>query len=370
MRFLRSVSILTAILGLGLVAPATAQDDTVNMHDGTKKTGKVEVYDFRTIKLTSQNGKISTNIKVEDAKSVEWGGKPKAFKEAESALAAGNDEDAATKLQAIIDDAKLRDVLKQEAYFLQAAAYANAGKNAEAADSLQKMLAKFPQSHYIVAAHEMAVRALLAAGKAADAVSFTQAEETRVGAIPDSRALTDGLKLLRCRVQLASNQGPQAKADLQTLANTAGPMAEQAKVMLGEVLLAENNVAEAEKLFRDALKSTKAAQVRAGAYNGLGEINFKKGYDGKKSDLLKDALFSYLRTVVQFPPAAGDSSEYHEAAIFKAGCCFQALGDLEKDKDAQGRLFARSRELFKRLLNDYKGSTLAGEAQTRLERMQ
>lgn len=359
-------TLLVLALVAGFSAFAVAQaDDSLVMKDGKKNTGKIESFDFRVVKLSVKAG-ATASYKVEDIETVDFGGLPKEFKDAETAMRAGSNDDAATKFAAVIAG-KFRDPIKQEAFWNQANCLLDAGKGEEAAKAFQEMLAKFPQSRYLEKAHEAVVRALVSAGKAADAVTWTTSEEERVTKIPDSRALVDGLKLYRCQAQMKAGQGAQAKADLQTLANTGGPKAALARVMLGQVLLAEKSFPDAEKCFRESLKDCKETAVKAVAYNGLGEILYSQGLTAKKGEVIKDALMSYLRTVVQFPPAPGDSTDAYERALLGAGKCFQSLGQLEKPGDAQKVFFARSRELLRRLLNEYRTSSYTDEAKKALD---
>jgi tetratricopeptide (TPR) repeat protein len=369
-------NLLSISLAFALVAVcAHAQEDTVVTKDGKRSQGKIDSYDYDYVKLLSRDGKATTKVKTSDVENVIWQSPlPKDFQEAQAtangAFSSGNYDDAIAKLQAVVDNAKTREPLRQEAYFMLTQVLMGAGKHEEAAQAAQAMLKKFPSSRYVEQAHDVVVRSLIAAQKPADAVSFTKTEEERVGKFTDARALTDGLKLMRARAQTRAGQGADAKADLSTLANTGGPKADEARVMLGDVLLREKNAAEAEKNFREALKTSTVTQVRAAAYNGLGEILYQQGIASKKPETLRDALFSFLRTVVQFPPSASDSTEHHETALLQAGMCFQSLGELEKPGDAQTRLMARARELYRRLLSDYKTSAHAAEATRRLEKLQ
>lgn len=359
-----AIAVFCALASVGLAQT----DDKVTTKDGKSQNGKIDSYDFRAIKLSLRAG-VSTTVKVEDVESVEFGALPKEYKEAVSAMQAQSWDDAATKFGEVAAS-KAREVLKQEALWHQGNCYLEGGKNEEAAKALQELLAKFPQSRYLKLTHALVVRALVAAGKGTDAIAFTTAEETRVGAIPDSRQMTDGLKLLRCQAQMRSGQGAQAKADLQTLAGTGGPAADQARVMLGEVLLADKNLAEAEKNFREALKTSKENAVRSAAYNGLGDIGFAKGIESKKPEVLKDALLLYLRTVAQFPPAAGEPTDYYERAIYQAGRCFHSMGQLEKTQDVQARHYGRAKELYRKILGEFRGSALAEEAKRQLDSLE
>ena len=64
-----------------------------------------------------------------------------------------------------------------------------------------------------------------------------------------------------------------------------------------------------------------------------GEWQIKKGKgDAEK---ITDALYCYLRGVVQYPPLPGDSTLEHERAIAGAAQCFRFLSQI--DSKAEGK---------------------------------
>jgi hypothetical protein len=70
----------------------------------------------------------------------------------------------------------------------------------------------------------------------------------------------------------------------------------------------------------------------AGAWNGLGDLMLdegRKGAGGKPDpDKITDALYCYLRGVVQYIPLPGESSAEYERAMFYSAKCFDYLGQL------------------------------------------
>ena len=70
--------------------------------------------------------------------------------------------------------------------------------------------------------------------------------------------------------------------DASAIASRHLPGAGAAKVLLAEIALAEKDVAEAEKLFKDALKVVTAKSDRAAAFNGLGLDPAREGQERER----------------------------------------------------------------------------------------
>ncbi len=370
---LTTLAMLALLPAAFIAAPASAQDDTVVMKDGSRKTGTIQEYDFRSLKLGIAGGRGSTSVRAEEIESVEWSGVPKDMKDAENLLASQNDEAAVEKFQAVLGNAKLRSVLRQEAAFSLALAQFRSGKTEEGVATLRSLLDEksFPLSRHILAAHEHAVNGLNALRKSDEALGFVDAEIARLQKVSDTAAVVDRLKLLKCRTLIEKGEENRAQADCKALAASSSPIAAEAKVMLGRIALKAKNDAEAEKHFLEALQSPAITPfARAASWNGLGMILQQKGVTQKKAEPLKEALLAFLRAVVQFPPAAGESSEHYETGLFRAAQCFKGLAELDKPGDVQTQNFVRAVGLLRRLLREYPGSQQAAEAQQLLNAIQ
>jgi outer membrane protein assembly factor BamD (BamD/ComL family) len=377
--------VVMPLLVMSLTSAAIAQQDTVTLKDGSTKPGQIQDYDFRGVKLTLAGGGGTTTIKADDVASVTYGSQPKEFKQAEDEFNRSKYEDAAASFQGIIDNKKIRSVLRQDAWKDQAIAYLRSGKVDDAVKSFKGMLEEFPQSRYLEEVQRSLVTLLVGTGKGPDAVAFIESEETRLQKIPETGALIERLKILKARAYLGAGDTKKAKAEATALASGTSGAAASAKVLLAEIALAEKQTAEAEKLFRDALTKVTAKSDRAAAFNGLGSILLDRGKESKQQDPIREALLLFLRTALVEIPEAGEPTEAHETGIYNAGVAFQYLGELgsgggskaadtkadgaRATDDAQGRNLARARENFRRLLREYPQSKHAGDAQTRLQKL-
>jgi hypothetical protein len=382
---LRSGLLIAALVTLGIPSALTAQD-TVVMKDGSSKTGSIQDADFRGLKLSIQGGG-TTSVKRDEIASITLDPKslPKEFKAAEDEFVRGKYDEAVASYQAVLDaKTKARSIIRQDAFMRQAQSYVFLDKADDAIKTIGSLIQEFPQSWHLEAAGALQVQILTRTGKAAEAATFAETEESRIAKLPESTGLVERMKLLKAKAYLDAGDPKKAKAEASTLAGGSSPGAGGAKVLLALISLADKNAAEAEKLFRDALKSVSARSDRAAAFNGLGSILLEKAKESKQTADIMDALLLFLRTALVESPEAGEATEAHEAGIYNAGVCFQYLGELgtasagskseskgaeAKGDDAQARNLQRAREWFRRLLRDYPQSKYAADAQTRLQKL-
>lgn len=382
---LRSGVLIAALVMLGFSSALTAQD-TVILKNGESKTGSIQDADFRGIKLSISGGG-TTSIKRDDIQSISLDPKslPKEFKAGEDEYVRQKYDEAVASYQALLEaKTKARSIIRQDAFMRQAQSYVFLDKADDAIKTIGAMITEFPQSWHLEAAGALHVQILTKTGKAAEAATFAETEESRIAKLPESTALVDRMKLLKAKAYLDAGDPKKAKAEAGALAGGTSPGAGGAKVLLGLIAAAEKLFPEAEKNFREALKSVTARSDRAAAFNGLGTILLERGKESKKTDEIMDALLFFLRTALVESPDAGESTESHEAGVYNAGICFQYLGELgtasagskseskgaeAKGDDAQARNIQRAREWFRRLLRDYPQSKYAADAQTRLQKL-
>ncbi|HZM01189.1 MAG TPA: tetratricopeptide repeat protein, partial [Planctomycetota bacterium] len=116
---------------------------------------------------------------------------------------------------------------------------------------------------------------------------------------------------------------PQASADV----------AATAKLGVAESLKREGKLSEAETLFKAIVEEDGPSFLHAGAWNGLGDLLVEQGSKARDIDKLIDALYAYLRGVVQYVPAAGESQAEYERALGGSARCFKLISQLETNKD-------------------------------------
>jgi tetratricopeptide (TPR) repeat protein len=114
----------------------------------------------------------------------------------------------------------------------------------------------------------------------------------------------------------------------------------------------------AEKLAKD--EKIKSERIRTFAYNILGDMDYKKGR-------YKEALFNYLRGVVEFnrsapgePPKINPENEYS----LRSSClCIAKLYGMQKDKEYKMELKSRFERLMKELKTKYPNSRYLKEVE-------
>jgi tetratricopeptide (TPR) repeat protein len=383
-RFLVSVASLALLL-----SSAAPGQDTVTLKDGTTKQGSVQEWNYNGLKMTVAQGGGTTTIKPEDIGSVTLVG-PKEYKQGEEEYHRGKGEEVAATLGPFIDKKTNRAVLRAEALWMSGQGYLRSEKADDGIKTLKTLMEEFPQTHHLDDAITTNASVHVRTGKAQDAVSFLEAEEGRVAKLSESAKIVDGVKITKARAYLLAGDAKKAKTEATTLAGGTSSAAGAAKVLLGDIAVAEKQIPEAEKYYNDAKKVVTTRADRAACFNGLGTILLEKGKEARSPDQIRDALMYFLRTALVEIPEAGDSTEAHETGLYNTAVCFQYLGELgapsaggskgpeskggggggeAKTDDAQARNLQRARENFRRLIREYPQSKYASDAQTRLQKL-
>lgn len=359
------VAVLVSVMALAVVA----QEDGITMKDGSKRAGKVMDWDLKNVEV-AVGGSGSTRIKAEDVASIQYEGVPKDMKEADAAFSGGRYPEAVEKYRSVIDNKRARKPLRQDAFWKTAQAQISMGKYEDAAATMKAMMAddNFPMSRYLIEADDTIAQCLGWAGKHDEAVKFTSDEEARTGKFGIT-GHGDRLRLLRARAYLTKGDLAKAQSEASALAGGSGATAGDAKVVLGTIALTGQKNDEAERLFREAMASSQTPAVRSSCFAGLGRVLQSKAEKSKKADDFKEALLCYLRPVVMYQPQQGGESGAYEASLFGAAVCFMSIGELEKDADKQKLSYARARENFRKLMENYPQSQYAAEAKERLGRI-
>jgi hypothetical protein len=85
---------------------------------------------------------------------------------------------------------------------------------------------------------------------------------------------------------------------------------------------------------------------------GLGDLLVEQGGKARNIDQLIDALYAYLRGVVQYVPAAGEPQGEYERALAGSARCFKLISQLETNKDRKAyweSQFTQQAERLRRL---------------------
>src|SRR5262245_36731660 len=97
-----------------------------------------------------------------------------------------------------------------------------------------------------------------------------------------------------------------------------------AKLGLARCEHAEGRADQAKDAYRALIELPDVGnEVMAGAWNGLGDILFQDASKAKNAEKVTEALFMYLRGVVEFGPAPGEGTGEYERALASSSKAFQ-----------------------------------------------
>lgn len=354
-----------------LVAPAvfagvaTAQDerntDKIYLTDGSVLKD-VGVTTDGVLEVEYRSGRNKTTVPSERVLRIEFGAKPRIVDQADGFALQEEYLDAITEMQNYLGEVEE----KPDKRFPWAAAYARyrlielngvIGELDALGAAADELIAKHPDSRFAPLAFVAKAQALSDAGNAAGAKAAADAFGKFVG----DKQLT-GRWVVEQNLWAALTSGESGKKQQDALAAVAADAAEfpsvrnRAEVAIAESLLGSKKVAEAEKVFRDVVKESKAdTRTMAAAWTGLGDTLYARAGAAaaeEKPAIYKEALKAYMRPVVVYP----DESAYVSKAAFFAGRCYQELGDTES--------MDRSRKLYKFVINTFPGSRWDREARS------
>jgi hypothetical protein len=176
-----------------------------------------------------------------------------------------------------------------------------------------------------------------------------------------TQGLSDGLGLECKLAQIIYDRelkGRRKRDRLAALSGEAGSsfpvVRNRADVAEAESHLEAKAYGNAEAIFKRVISDPKAdARTLAGAYTGLGDCLFQRSMkmsNGKKEEVLREALLAYLRVVVVYR----DQTRYVPRAMFFAGRVFDQFAD-EASK-------AHAQKMYGSVRRTYPGSKWAEEA--------
>jgi tetratricopeptide (TPR) repeat protein len=354
--WIRHLGVTAALAAAAVLAsPAGAavkkDDDVLIMLDGAQRVVVVASEEY-----TGLRTKDGETIPWEQVVTVTYGDHPE-FTQAMDALRAGNVEGALGGFEAVAQSTK-RQVVKQNALFQRARALQTIGRPAEAADAYGELVRAFPRSRYLYEAGEGLVDCLLAGGDGAEAQVSSFCSQA-------SAALDGGFKaesgLLRGRVLAAQAKWEEARGaydDARVAQGARESMVQRGTLGVAQCLQALNKRSEAENLYRSLVGSSAPSHVLAGAWNGLADFTKQDARKNTDADRMLDALYQYLRGVVQYAPQAGEATIEYERALAGAGECFKYLAELTSNKELKGEYLARSRQRYEQLAKECPGSAL------------
>lgn len=353
MRFLSPTFAFAATLALFAFGAssgvALAQEkDTINFKDGKSDTGLVKSEEYSGITFNPAKGAART-VEWKDVapNGITYGGSVE-YQSAKDAFDANKLQDAAKGFEELLGDAKLRAVLKQNAEYFVATIRMRGGEYDKAIEMYKKLAADFPKSRWLmeigeglVACH-VAKKDVAGAGKALDELS---AAATSAGV---EAGFNSAVNVLKGKVFEEQQKFPEAQAAYGVAEKATGvpvQIAQQARLGMARCLVALNKKPDAEAAFRKLVAEDAPNAVLAGAWNGLGDLTVESARAAQNDpDKLLDAVYCYLRGVVQYAPVPGESIVEYKRALKGAADVFRYISQVEKNADRKKMYAERARE--------------------------
>jgi predicted Zn-dependent protease len=352
---------LPLLLGAAALAfcgarPSAAQDQDTLFLVGSTESGKVLEETFGGVSFQPEKG-AKKLVPWDTVQDVGYFDAPDDLQGGLATLGAGNYEVAAEQLQAALGTEDVRPMIVQKALFHLAYAEQRMGNDKDAIANYTKLLKDFPKGRYLRLGAENLVALHLAQNDAAGAQAVLSELATGAKGV---EGIEPVLALLDARLLEGQGKAAEAGQRYTAVESTAGAsptLVQEGKLGRARMLLRGNKGAEAEPLFQGLIKESAAPRVQSGAWNGLGEVWSVDGRAKKNSDRILEALYAYLRTVVQYKPLPGESTEEYERALAGAAKCFQYLSELEQNNDKKKQHRDRERERLEQLQREFPNST-------------
>jgi hypothetical protein len=248
-------------------------------------------------------------------------------------------------------------MIVQQALFHLAYALQRMGKAGDADARYAKLLQDFPKGRYLRQAAENLLELRLAANDVPGAQSLLASVSEGAKGVEGIEPLIGLLEARLLEGQGKNSEAGQRFAAVEATAGASPGIVQEARLGRARVLLRENKGAEAEPMFRALITESSLARVQSGAWNGLGELQAADGRAKKNAERILDALYAYLRSVVQYKPLPGESTEEYERALAGAATCFKYLSELEQNPEKKKLHRDRERERLEQLQLEYPSSS-------------
>lgn len=349
------------VLALAFVASAHAQD-TVTLKSGTTETGKIKSEDYGGVVIDVKGDKtLAWNDVALDGISYANSAQ---YQSAKDQFVGNKFDEALKAFEELKAEKSLRPVFKQHALYYIAYIHQRQAKYDEALAGYKELLTAFPKSRYLNEVTENYANLFLdkkdpaAGAKALDQLSndaLTAGVDNSLGA---SINVQKG-RLLEAQGKFAEAQGAYTVAE--KAAGASPTVVAQSILGQGRCAVALGDKPKAEGLFRKVVNGDGSGPVMAGGWNGLGDLLLEEGKGSgpnKKPDTDKivDALYCYLRGVVQYTPLPGESSAEYERSLWFSAQCFEFLSQLDAKAESKAANKARAQARRDQLAREYPNS--------------
>lgn len=297
---------LVIFIGLSRAGEARAQTDELRMRPTAGQTaGRIirgTISSESPAEIRIQAGGKVESVKTDDVDSVNYGGIPPAYLEAEIREKNGEFPAAIDGFRRASTTAGLRPIVAQQVKYRYAEALANAAgqdpaRTTEAITALQEFVRSFPNGRNVPAALEVLLN-LVRSGDDPARIDSVIADMAR---IPGSQGRAN---LLKADLLVDRGQPDEALKLLDTARTQiakGSPLEQTAQSIRIKSLVGKKSFADAEKLARDLIAATDPndADSLAPAYNALGDCLRAAGKP-------KDAMIAYLHTDILYDRASGE----------------------------------------------------------------
>ncbi len=328
----------TALVVSAANVSAISQDkpdnkDSLTLKAGTTESGKIKSEDYGGLVLESKGDKTIVWADIVPG-SIHYTN-ASAYESAKDAFDGGKLDDALKGFEDMKADKAVRAVLKQHALYYIGFIQQRQGHVDEALTAYKDLITAFPKSRYLYDVGENMVaiyRTKKDSANATKALDDLSTNALTAGADPGFSSAINVLKGSVLEDQKKYAEAQAAYAVAEKAPGVTPQVVQQAILGQARCAVALNDKTKAEGLFRKVTTTDSSAPIMAGAWNGLGDLLLEEGRKGAAgkadADKITDALYCYLRGVVQYVPLPGESSAEYERAMFYSAKCFDFLGQL------------------------------------------
>jgi TolA-binding protein len=334
---------------------AFAQEDTLTLKDGTQLSVRVTAEDFDEVSYTLRGATVKSAWK--DVKEIAYGSAQE-YLAALEPFNAGRLEEAAKLFEEMKKESSLRPVLKQHMLYRLATIRYRQGDLDAAVKEFEALLKSYPKSRFLRDAGERLIECQLALGDAAGAAKALAQIVSQVESGASAKVQGD-LSMLRGRVLEAQRKVDEARAAYTAAAAAPGTtpgQVREAQLGIARCEQLAGKTAEAEKLYAKLLVDDSPRQVLAGAWNGIGDAILHEGRQKRDSVILLDALYAYMRGVVQYKPTPEEPTGEHERALCGAFGTLTSMEQLEPKGERKRSYQDRAKALRDQLRRLYPNS--------------
>lgn len=359
-RVARSSSWLCGLAAaIALCGSAWAQD-VVKLKDGKEEQGRVKSAEYDGVAVEAKGQ--SKTIEWAQVASITFKDPPAEYESGREAFEGARYDDAIAAYEKLRSDAKLRAPIRQDGFYYVAASQLAKGSWDEAITALDALRKEYPKSRYLMEVGEGYLTAYSAkkdyagAQKALDSL----ANDSVTAGVPAGFNAT--ISFLKGRLLEDQNKITEAAAAYGVAEKAAGVsliVQQQSRLGQGRCLLAQKKYSDAEALFRKLTSEDAPNLVLAGAWNGIADTwveDAKNKSDAEQAEKLLDAAYAYMRGVVQYGPGPGETVREYKRSLMGSVKAFQALAQVEKNKERQELYRRRAAERKAALDAEFPGS--------------